>query len=304
MNLFDIKCFLCAAKTLNFSRASEELFISQAAMSSRIKSMEEELGVRLFHRDTHAVSLTKEGKLAVKSFSSIMDTYESLKLNLLSIAASETNHLSIGYNGPHEWANIHQLIRTFSARNPQITLDIKINRWGKLVSDLRNGNIDLIFTEKSEIKYVPDISSVPFFRDDAVLAVSPDSPIARFDSVNSDTIQELLKDIPVFMENDQFSPKTMPILYERLSAAGFSMEKARLVENHEIAMAMVSSGIGVAPFPKSFILRGNPDIHYVDIASDELYLDFCLAWLATNDNPGVNLFCDFCKTYAGAREGA
>lgn len=59
--------FYILSTTLNYSEAAQKLFISQSTLSRHIKSMEDELGVYLFSRNTRNVVLTSEGKLAVNA---------------------------------------------------------------------------------------------------------------------------------------------------------------------------------------------------------------------------------------------
>ena len=61
MNTFQLECFLAVSKFLNFARASEQMNISQPAMTHQIHALEEELHVKLFHRTTRIVELTDEG---------------------------------------------------------------------------------------------------------------------------------------------------------------------------------------------------------------------------------------------------
>lgn len=61
MTEIQIECFLSVANHLNFARASEELNISQPAVTHQIKTLEAKLGVKLFKRSTRLVSLTEEG---------------------------------------------------------------------------------------------------------------------------------------------------------------------------------------------------------------------------------------------------
>lgn len=62
MTLKQLKAFLALARTLNYANASLELHLSQSALSLTIKSLEEELGGKLFNRNTRRVELTQEGK--------------------------------------------------------------------------------------------------------------------------------------------------------------------------------------------------------------------------------------------------
>ena len=88
MNTVQLECFLEVANCLNFSRAAEHLRITQPAVSHQIQTLENELGVPLFHRTSKSVRLTQEG------FQFLDYAGEMLKLFLLSkarIKASQQN---------------------------------------------------------------------------------------------------------------------------------------------------------------------------------------------------------------------
>ena len=61
MNTIQLECFVTVAQHMNFSRASENLKITQPAVSHQIRTLEEELGVKLFKRTSKSVALTPEG---------------------------------------------------------------------------------------------------------------------------------------------------------------------------------------------------------------------------------------------------
>ena len=63
MNTTQLECFMEVANCLNFSRAAEHLSITQPAVSHQINTLENELGVKLFHRTSKSVRLTQEGFL-------------------------------------------------------------------------------------------------------------------------------------------------------------------------------------------------------------------------------------------------
>lgn len=63
MNTFQLECFLAVAENLNFARAAEQLNITQPAVTHQIRSLEQELNTKLFHRTTRSVSLTSAGIL-------------------------------------------------------------------------------------------------------------------------------------------------------------------------------------------------------------------------------------------------
>ena len=82
MNTIQLECFVVVAQYLNFSRASEDLKITQPAVSHQIRTLEEELGVKLFKRTSKSVSLTPEGIQFYPDAELILKTAMSAKKRL------------------------------------------------------------------------------------------------------------------------------------------------------------------------------------------------------------------------------
>ena len=76
MNLLQIKYFLEVSKTLNFTNAAQNLFVSQPAFSRQIQALEEELGVKLLFRNNRKVVLTEAGKVFQNRFEKIVNEIE------------------------------------------------------------------------------------------------------------------------------------------------------------------------------------------------------------------------------------
>ena len=79
MTTKQIDCCIELAKTLNFSRAAENLFISQSTLSQQIMNLESELGVKLFLRTTRDVQITEAGRAFLEEAAEILRRTEGLK---------------------------------------------------------------------------------------------------------------------------------------------------------------------------------------------------------------------------------
>jgi len=286
-----MKCYLCVAKHLNLSMAAKEMFISQPAMSMKINLIEENLGVKLFTRSRHKVELTDAGKYIQEEFTLMLDYYENVKIKASRIHNNGKKHLSIGYHGPAEWANINNTIQEFHKKHPQIEVDVVIGGWGPLTMDIINGRLNILFTEKDEVDDFSMLESEFLFRDYAAVAVSKSSHLANYKKIKP----KYLKNEKIIMSNNKSAAKSLKHIVERLAEAGFNMENVKLVDKYENTMAMASAGLGIAPIPRSFKIEGHPSVNYVDIDCDKIYQDFVITWSKDNDNPTVNLFKNFCK---------
>lgn len=95
MNIEDIKTFLYVAKEKNFSRTAELLYISQSAVTARIKSLESELGCTLFDRNNSSVKLTARGHLFLRYAESIAGLEDESK-RLFHLSEKYNSFLTLG----------------------------------------------------------------------------------------------------------------------------------------------------------------------------------------------------------------
>ncbi|ATG74855.1 transcriptional regulator [Zobellella denitrificans] len=118
-----LKAFEAAARNLSFTRAAEELFVTQAAISHQIKGLEEYLGIKLFRRRNRSLLLTEEGQsyfLEIKDiFSAISDATE----RLLARSAKGALTVSLQPSFAIQWL-VPRLVR-FSEVHPDIDVRIK-----------------------------------------------------------------------------------------------------------------------------------------------------------------------------------
>lgn len=137
------KVFFYVSKFLSFSQASEELFITQSAVSQSIKLLEEKLKCQLFFRNTKRVKLTKEGEILyrhieqafnyIKSGERILEEMQSLGHGEIRIGASDT--ICKYYLMPY--------IKTFNRTYPNIKIHLTNRTSPKCIELLRKGSVDL-----------------------------------------------------------------------------------------------------------------------------------------------------------------
>jgi len=138
--LNSLRTFESAARHLSFTKASEELFVTQAAVSHQIKHLEEFLGLSLFHRKNRKLTLTEEG---AKYWPQIRDIFEQLKSateNIQSAGATGSLNVNVIPAFAIEWL-IPRLDR-FKALYPDIDVRITANNQGNKV-DFFGEDIDV-----------------------------------------------------------------------------------------------------------------------------------------------------------------
>lgn len=161
------KVFYHVAKTLSFSEASKELFISQSAVSQSIKVLEKRLGQKLFIRSTKKVRLTKEGEIL---FSHVEPAINLISLGETRILESKSlggGQLSIGASDTICRYYLKPFLKEFHGRYPNVHIKVVNGTSLKCVEYLKNGVADLIVvnTPNSALGQVGKVVPVKEFRD-------------------------------------------------------------------------------------------------------------------------------------------
>lgn len=118
-----VKAFEAAARHLSFTRAAEELFVTQAAVSHQIKALEEFLGLKLFRRKNRSLLLTEEGQ---SYFLDIKDIFVQLAESTdRLLARSATGSLTVSMSPSFAIQWLVPRLAKFSEKNPEIDVRIK-----------------------------------------------------------------------------------------------------------------------------------------------------------------------------------
>ena len=142
MFLQEIRCFIAVAECLNFTAASNKLYISQPGLSKIISNLEKELNVRLFIRNTRSVRLTKAGEEFLILCREFLSRCESLNIESLKDNVGLAGSLTIGMGDMEENRYLPQIIGEFTDRYPMCNLSIRGYTPEDLLGMLDIGTVD------------------------------------------------------------------------------------------------------------------------------------------------------------------
>lgn len=188
MNFRD-KVFISVAENLSFSKAAEELFISQPAVTKHIKEMESALNLALFERKGNRVYLTKAGKLAYDHLKNIRLLYRDMEFELERLNDSFKGTLRIGASSTISQYLIPKMLAAFYKRYPEIELFLFNGNSFEMEQKLLANEIDMALVENeashSDIKYIN-------FMDDEIIAVAgAQSVYAKKKSISASDLTEI-----------------------------------------------------------------------------------------------------------------
>ena len=139
------RIFYTVAKYKNISKATEELYISQPAITQRINNLEKQLNIKLFYRRPDGMQLTLEGKELynyIKDSIEIMNNVEN-KFNGY-LQKNRNNNIKIKTTNQIDNLILCNTIVEFSKKYPKIGIDLDIGTEKEAVNEILNGQVDII----------------------------------------------------------------------------------------------------------------------------------------------------------------
>jgi DNA-binding transcriptional LysR family regulator len=160
INLDLYRIFYVVATNGSISKAADNLFISQPAVTFQIKNLEDQLGISLFVRTKHGVVLTDEGKILydyVKKVIEIITNGENALTNLKNL---DSGLLRIGASTTVSRHVLMPYLECFHEKYPNIDIQIVNNLTDNLIKDLFNFNLDILIlnlpmTENKDLRIIP-----------------------------------------------------------------------------------------------------------------------------------------------------
>lgn len=142
MELYHLKAFLTVAETGNLTKAAQQLFTSQPAISAQIKSLEEELGVTLFARNAKGMILTKEGSMLKEEASIVLESFGGFLSKAKLLKCNVTGEARIAINSDPEFLRLHDLFRSMKSSYPDLEFNVTKSTSGEILNDVKAGTID------------------------------------------------------------------------------------------------------------------------------------------------------------------
>lgn len=188
MNLRQIELATEIARTRNFTQAAKNLFISQPALSAQIKSLEEELGFKLFIRNKkRPLELTDGGRAFLFHAQKIDADLIKMRSALGEFRNDEGGEIRIGLFLTFGYTRIGEIIDSFRELNPKVKLIFKIGVSMDLLDDLKKGKLDAAVIMDSYPGQLPPDDQHPHYlisQSELAVVVNADHPLAARTSVS------------------------------------------------------------------------------------------------------------------------
>lgn len=273
MEIRQLRYFIAVAEELHFGRAAARVNICQPPLSQQIKSLEDELGARLFDRTRKSVSLTPAGTAFLSDAREILRSVEEAKNRVQRIASGQEGEIFLGVVPSAMDTFLPEAIGEFCLERPRITLKLSEMGTLELLDALHASRIDMgvmrLFEQDSRGLHREAIVREPY-----VLAIPRGHPLAKHRRIPLAAL-----DGEPFVS---FPRETHPRLYDRimacLASAGSTPRIAQEASTKRAAIAFVAARVGVALVPSSAGKRSLKGVVFRPLAGDLPVVEFSMVW--------------------------
>lgn len=243
MNLKQLEAFVQVSESGSFSKAAKELFLTQPTISAHISSLEKELNVRLFIRNTKEVSLSDDGKDLYRYAKQITDLEKAIEERFYMDSDDGKHFITIAASTIPAQYLLPKILMCYRERYPKEQIKIMETDSSEVVTQVVDHMVDVGFTgtvlEKKHCKYIP------FYKDELAV-ITPDTPEYRIlKEQNRDDI-DWIKRKPLILREE--GSGTRKEAEKQLKNAGIFMEALDIVAsiaNQETIKKSVKQGMGI-----------------------------------------------------------
>ncbi len=260
MEIRQLDHFVAVAEEESFTRAARRLSYVQSALSVSIQSLERELGVRLFDRTTHRVSLTDAGEALLPSARQTLASVEQTLDVAAALKGILRGTLRVGIMQSFTFLDIADLLGSFHRQHPEVDIQVRPSAGGStaLVEELKRGSLDIAFV--SLIDTPAGVTTTELGVEDLHLVGRPELLPARRARIElSDLANATFVDFPagwgVRVAVDQ-----------AFAAAGVTRRVTIEVADVNASLGLLAAGLGVALLPRS-LLQGDDRLQTRRLAS-------------------------------------
>ena len=183
MNLKHLSYFVDISKRESFTKAADDIYVSQSALSKSVKSLEQELNVTLIDRTSKSFNLTEEGRILYVEGEKLLQYIDESQDEIIEKIHRSRRRLRIGVPPVISTVYFSQLLFRFIKQYPNIELEISEVGANIVQNQINAGNIDI------GVVILPIINSdnyhiIPAMSSDNALIVNKDHPLASRDEVD------------------------------------------------------------------------------------------------------------------------
>jgi len=296
MNIDHLSLFTNLAETLNFSQTSQNLHITQPAVTQAINSLESELGFKLFKRTKRQVSLTKGGYIFYEQIQPLLIKLEAAITSARDTEERESASISIGYTSTYyEIMIFPKLITEFNKLHPDTHIYLENFNHNLLKQHLLNQECDVTFPMQDSIANKQNIDFIPLITGRFACIIPNHNPLASQPIID---ITDLKHENIIIFNANQCPPRQFDI--QQLIKKACPEANYLYSDSVMLSHTMVQGGLGIAIMVNLASITNSSKFSVRPLAYPNQHAyTYGMAILKSNSNPLLNEFIACAKTIIG-----
>ncbi len=241
MLLTHLESFVEVARTGNVSRAAQALFLTQPALTARLKSLEGDLGIELFVRSARGMRLTDAGRAFLPYAQRTLGLVTEGRRAIADLREGATGELVIGAAPAVSTYLLPTVLKSFRSSFPNVRLGVRTGHTEEVLEMVLRQEVNIGLGRP--VRH-PEVELIPIFEDEMLLVVSRRHPFAARTRVRIDELAS--ERLILFDRTSSYHELTSALFRE----AGVVPASVMELDNVEAAKKMVQLGLGVALLPR------------------------------------------------------
>lgn len=292
MNTFQLECFLAVASSLNFARAAEQMNVSQPTITHQIKSLEDELNVKLFNRSTRLVELTAEGETFIADAKSMISIAKQAKLRLNSSSDKPIEMISIGCGNYVQLAMLSEVLLQIKRDVPNLHPRLLVSPMEQLFQSLGTERLDLIFGVYDQNAIKGDTKFKKLLQSNIVCICRNDHELSGKECI---TFEDLKKEPLIFCDPMSLDPEMAKLQFQLIE--GREPADMHFCSSSAASYILARSGYGIALLP-DLLIPTDPEIIKLHLDNAPI-LSFGLYHKPTTGDDLLRHFISIAKKHFG-----
>lgn len=285
IELRHLRYFLALAEHLHFAKAALSVNVTQPSLSRQIAALEEELGCSLVVRNSRSVTLTAAGRELQRNALQLVRGLDAAIRKTQAVSRGERGELSIAFTSMIAWTAFPNLVKRYSARFPDVTLNLAEKLPTDLIRSVETGESDACLAFKSDVEY--PLAYEPLYSERLCIAISSDNPLAR----QSELRLQQLRQEPFILTPRGIAPVINDTVMNICRMAGFDPIVRMHTHLQGTIVNLVAEGLGVSIVPEAMSRSTSSGVMFHPIPeSPELELG--IVWNTQNPNPCLDAFLE------------
>lgn len=291
MNINQLKYFITVAETRNFTRAAEQFFVSQTAITQQIHALEHSLDVTLFDRSRRPIELTPAGKAFLREAKSILERVSSAVAKTRAASTGIVGELRLGYTKGYERSRLSEILRAFHTAFPNVLITCFRDDTDELASGLRNDKFDIIFTwDSTNIAQEERVVTEVLEHYPLTVALFGDHPLVyKNELTRADLRNEAIIYMSPSRDGQSYGDRRY---YDQYENAGYMPNIVQISNDVESVLMMVAAGEGISILPDYAVrkLGDAENLIFLPLIGDDEQVEIITAHNADNTNPALEKF--------------